>query len=116
MPPPAQVRPRLQLNLTAPFHVFLQHKALSDRRLDDAIPNRWASCRDARQPVQCELFSQGLAAYRRQDWDEAETHFKSCLSIAAEDATQESDAFKKVARWSAPPPADWDGIWRPSDK
>src|SRR6516225_1214300 len=38
MPPPAQVRPRLQLNLTAPFHVFLQHKALSDRRRDDAIP------------------------------------------------------------------------------
>src|SRR6516164_193993 len=32
------VRPRLQLNLTAPFHVFLQYKALSDRRRDDAIP------------------------------------------------------------------------------
>ena len=26
------------VNLTAPFHVFLQHKALSDRRRDDAIP------------------------------------------------------------------------------
>jgi hypothetical protein len=23
---------------TTPFHVFLQHKALSDRRRDDAIP------------------------------------------------------------------------------
>jgi adenylate cyclase len=27
------------------------------------------------------LFSEGLAAYRRQDWDEAPAHFESCLQI-----------------------------------
>ena len=26
-----------------------------------------------------ELFADGLAAYRQQDWDEAQAHFESCL-------------------------------------
>jgi adenylate cyclase len=64
----------------------------------------------------CELFAQGLAAYRRQDWDEAESHFKSCVSIAAEDGPSRHFLERIALLRSAPPPADWDGIWRPSDK
>jgi adenylate cyclase len=64
----------------------------------------------------CELFAQGLAAYRRQDWDEAEAHFKSCVGIAAEDGPSRHFLERIALLRSAPPPADWGGIWRPSDK
>src|ERR1700730_2755473 len=32
-----------------------------------------------------ELFADGLAAYRQQNWDDARAHFEKCLRIAAED-------------------------------
>jgi adenylate cyclase len=64
----------------------------------------------------CELFAQGLAAYRRQDWDEAETKFNSCVGVAAEDGPSRHFLERIAVLRSAPPPADWDGIWRSSDK
>src|SRR6202022_536518 len=41
------------------------------------------------------LYSDGLAAYRRQDWDEAQAHFESCLQVSAEDGP--SELFLDVA-------------------
>ena len=46
-----------------------------------------------------ELFADGLAAYRRQDWDEAQTHFESCLRIARR--TDPRASFSNVSRYCA---------------
>jgi adenylate cyclase len=63
-----------------------------------------------------ELFAQGLAAYRRQSWEEAEAHFEGCLRIAGEDGPARLFLERIALLRAAPPPADWDGIWRLSEK
>ena len=63
-----------------------------------------------------ELFADGLAAYRQQDWDEAQAHFESCLRTAEEDGPARLFLERIVLLRSAPPPADWGGIWRHSDE
>jgi adenylate cyclase len=63
-----------------------------------------------------ELFADGLAAYRRQDWDEAQTHFEGCLRIASEDGPARLFLERIAHLRSAPPAADWGGIWRLSEK
>jgi adenylate cyclase len=63
-----------------------------------------------------ELFADGLAAYRRQDWDEAQTRFESCLRSAADDGPARLFLERIALLRSAPPPADWGGIWRLSEK
>ena len=63
-----------------------------------------------------EVFADGLAAYRRQDWDGAQTHFESCLRIAADDGPTRLFLERIALLRSAPPPADWDGVWRFSHK
>ncbi len=63
-----------------------------------------------------DLFADGLAAYRRQDWDEAQTRFESCLRNGAEDGPARLFLERITLLRNAPPPADWGGIWRFSDK
>jgi adenylate cyclase len=58
-----------------------------------------------------EMFARGLAAYRRQDWDEAQTCFDSCLLGSTEDGPSLLFAERIKKLRSAPPPADWDGVW-----
>ena len=63
-----------------------------------------------------ELFAGGLAAYRRQDWDEAQTHFESCLRTVAEDGPARLFCERIALLRSARPPADWNGVWHLSEK
>jgi adenylate cyclase len=63
-----------------------------------------------------ELFADGLAAYRRQDWDEAQTHFESCLHIASQDGPARLFLERIAHLRNAPPLVDWGGIWRLSEK
>ncbi|MDB5565121.1 MAG: adenylyl cyclase, partial [Tardiphaga sp.] len=58
-----------------------------------------------------EVFANGLAAYRRQDWDEAQTCFENCLLGDAEDGPSRLFADRVSQLRSVPPPADWDGVW-----
>jgi class 3 adenylate cyclase len=62
------------------------------------------------------LFSEGLAAYRQQDWDVAQAHFESCLQISTEDGP--SRVFvERIARLrSTPLSSNWDGVWHVSEK
>jgi adenylate cyclase len=71
------------------------------------------------RPEQSELrdqFGRGLAAYRRQDWDEAQTHFESCLRTIVEDGPTHLFLERIVLLRTTPPPADWSGIWQVSEK
>jgi adenylate cyclase len=71
------------------------------------------------RPEQSELrdqFGRGLAAYRRQDWDEAQTHFESCLRTIVEDGPTHLFLERIALLRTTPPPADWSGIWQVSEK
>jgi len=63
-----------------------------------------------------DLFAGGIAAYRRQDWDEAQTHFESCLRTTAEDGPTHLFLERIALLRSTQPPADWNGIWHLSEK
>jgi adenylate cyclase len=58
-----------------------------------------------------EMFRAGLDAYRRQDWEAAETAFKLCLGAGSDDPAA-AVYLERIAHLRAePPPGDWDGVW-----
>ena len=63
-----------------------------------------------------DLFADGLAAYRRQDWDEAQNRFESCLRHSAEDGPSQLFLQRIAVLRNEPPAADWGGIWRFAEK
>ena len=70
-------------------------------------------------PEQSELrdqFGRGLAAYRRQDWDEAQAEFESCLRTLQDDGPTRLFLERIALLRSTPPPPDWNGIWHLSEK
>jgi class 3 adenylate cyclase len=63
-----------------------------------------------------DAFERGLAAYRKQDWDNASAAFRAALEVVPAD--QPSQVFLgriEVFRQS-PPAADWDGDWIATSK
>jgi adenylate cyclase len=64
----------------------------------------------------CDLFADGLAAYRERDWDLAERKFQECLKLAPEDGPsrlfEQRVAFLRVN----PPSADWNSVWQATEK
>jgi adenylate cyclase len=63
-----------------------------------------------------DLYVEGLAAYRRQDWDTAEQRFAECLRRCPDDGPAAVLRERSVAFRAAPPPPDWDGVWRLNEK
>jgi adenylate cyclase len=56
-------------------------------------------------------FSEGLEAYRAQNWETARTAFDGCIEVAPNDRPA-STFLKRVEILSARPPAkNWDGVW-----
>jgi adenylate cyclase len=70
-------------------------------------------------PTRAELresFAQGLAAYRRQEWDAAQRRFEACLAVVPEDGPS-AVYLDRVAHFRRePPPEDWDGVWHAQQK
>jgi len=58
-----------------------------------------------------EAFAEGLAAYRRQDWDEAQAHFEACLCVLPNDGPSQVFLDRIDVLRSSPPGPDWDGVW-----
>jgi adenylate cyclase len=63
-----------------------------------------------------EMYANGLAAYRRQDWDEAQRCFESCQIGFAEDGPSRLFVDRVSLLRSNPPPGDWDGVWHFDEK
>jgi adenylate cyclase len=63
-----------------------------------------------------EMYANGLAAYRRQDWDEAQLRFESCQLGNADDGPSRLFIERISLLRSSPPPADWDGVWHFDEK
>lgn len=64
----------------------------------------------------CEMYANGLAAYRRQDWDEAQRCFESCQLGDADDGPSRLFIERISLLRSSPPPADWDRVWHFEEK
>ncbi len=63
-----------------------------------------------------ERYGEGLAAYRQQRWDEAETAFRASTAAMAGDPPAEV-MLKRIALVRANPlPADWNGVWTMAEK
>mgnify|MGYP002335846937 CR=1 FL=1 len=63
-----------------------------------------------------EFFERGLAAYRKQDWDDAATAFRAGLALAPDDRPSQVFLGRIAAFRESPPPADWDGVWVATSK
>jgi adenylate cyclase len=61
------------------------------------------------------LYSDGLAAYRRQEWDAAQAHFESCLEVSEGDRPSRLFLERITRLRTTQPSSDWDGIWQLSD-
>lgn len=62
------------------------------------------------------LFSEGLDAYRRQDWDLAERRFRECVRVREDDGPARLFLERVALLRRNPPPPDWDGVWRLTQK
>ncbi|MBI1778220.1 MAG: HAMP domain-containing protein [Proteobacteria bacterium] len=70
-------------------------------------------------PVQaelCERFAEGLAAYRNRDWEGASSLFDVCLRAVPGDGPSQVFRQRVERLRELPPPQDWDGVWRLSEK
>jgi adenylate cyclase len=73
-----------------------------DYHNDETFPNM-------RQTVAA--FRDGLAAYRRQDWDAAEAAFRDALGHNPDDEVSKLYVARVAAFRENPPGAEWDGTW-----
>ncbi|MEO6848838.1 MAG: adenylate/guanylate cyclase domain-containing protein [Chthoniobacterales bacterium] len=61
-------------------------------------------------------FAKGLAAYRKQEWDAAETAFRECLRLVPDDGPSHT-FIKRITQFRNMPPAgDWNGVWQLLEK
>jgi adenylate cyclase len=62
------------------------------------------------------IYADGLSAYRRRAWDEAQERFEACLRIAADDGPSRVFLSRIAQIRTVELPADWDGVWRLTEK
>ena len=66
-------------------------------------------------PTQLELrarFSEGLADYRRRQWDDARSAFEAALAVVPDDGPSITFIRRLDKFLQHPPAEDWDGSWR----
>jgi class 3 adenylate cyclase len=61
-------------------------------------------------------YAEGLAAYRAHRWDDARRAFQAALEAIPGDGPSMAMAQRVENFQTNPPPADWDGAWRPDQK
>ena len=64
---------------------------------------------DAARKQLIEDYERGLGAFRRQDWDAAESAFRK--GLAADDRPSRVFLERIAAFRNSPPPSGWDGVW-----
>jgi adenylate cyclase len=62
------------------------------------------------------LYLEGLSAYRARQWDDAQSGFEAALAVEAGDGPSRVMLERVAKLRAAPPPAEWDGVWRMTEK
>ena len=62
------------------------------------------------------LFAVGLTAYRAQDWQAAALRFAECVALNGDDGPSRVFERRVQVLRVSPPPPDWDGVWRHTEK
>lgn len=62
------------------------------------------------------IFAAGLAAYRAQNWQAAELRFAECLARKADDGPSRVFQHRVQVLRATPPPTNWDGVWKLTEK
>ena len=83
---------------TEPVAVF----EILDYHTDDTFPNLRACL---------EAFQDGLASYRRQEWDQAESAFAKALQCNPEDKLSTTYLKRVTMMRETPPGPQWNGTW-----
>ncbi len=83
-------------------------------RIFEPIAEMDASAPPLKQIV--ERFGGALAAYRAQQWDEAESGFKAVLAARPSDGPSRIFLERVSMLRDKPPGKDWDGVWRMTSK
>ena len=63
-----------------------------------------------------DLYAAGLTAYRAQDWITAGRRFDECLARQPDDGPARVFQQRIKLLQASPPPGDWDGVWRITEK
>ena len=61
-------------------------------------------------------FADGLALYRRCDWDKAAAKFNECLKAKPDDSPAKTFIARIERLKTEPPGKDWDGVWHSLEK
>ena len=61
-------------------------------------------------------FADGLALYRRCDWDKAAAKFNECLKAKRDDSPAKTFIARIERLKTEPPGKDWDGVWHSLEK
>lgn len=57
------------------------------------------------------FYNKGLELYRGRSFAEAKKHFEKCLELVPGDGPSQIYVERCEVFMSAPPPADWDGVF-----
>ncbi|PAY10271.1 hypothetical protein CK489_06980 [Bradyrhizobium sp. UFLA03-84] len=71
---------------------------------------------DASQNELRTAFADGLEAYRRQDWDDAQARFEECQRCAPNDGPTKLFLERISLMRKTPPQPDWNGVWQHLEK
>ena len=63
-----------------------------------------------------DTFAAALQHYRDRKWNEAEKQFQACLRIREKDGPSLAFLARLATFASAPPPEDWNGVWKAVSK
>jgi len=63
-----------------------------------------------------ERFAEGLAAYRRRAWRDAEAAFRAALEVVPDDGPSKVFLSRVLRLATDPPSADWIGVWELREK
>jgi adenylate cyclase len=98
---------------------LIQVKGKKQPEVVFTVLGRGEVAEDPRCAELCDLNKQMLAAYRKQQWDEAERVIERCRKIAGHfgvDGLYEMYLERIEAYRADPPPADWSGVYEAESK
>ena len=65
-----------------------------------------------KDPEALALFDEGVALYRSREWERTVRHFESLCERVPGDLPSKIYLERSQTFLAAPPPDDWDGVWR----